>query len=73
MLIRTVTGSRFDHVALILKFDNLNDVFLVEATGNRGVSYNKWEFLRKHIGPGKFYSKLSYRRVTTKHDNSEQL
>ena len=73
MLIRTVTGSQFDHVAIILRYRGAKDVYLVEATGNQGVSYNKWEFLRDHIGPGKFYAKLSYRSVKTQHDSSEKL
>jgi hypothetical protein len=73
MLIRTVTGSQFDHVALLLKFDHIDDVYLVEAVGNRGVSYNKWEYLREHIGKGKFYSKLSYRKVLTANDASKKL
>lgn len=73
MLIRTVTGSQFDHVAIILRFEGVKEVYLVEATGNRGVSYNRWEFLRDHIGPGKFYAKLSYRSVKTAHDSAEAL
>ena len=67
MLIRTFTQSEFDHVAMILKFAGQDEVYLVEATGNRGVSYNKWSNIRKHIGPGKFYAKLSYRKC--KHDS----
>ena len=66
MLIRTFTSSEFDHVAMILKFSGQDEVYLVEATGNRGVSYNKWSNIREHIGPDKFYAKLSYRKV--KHD-----
>lgn len=58
---------------MILKFDHTSDVYLVEATGNRGVSYNKWDYLRDHIGPGKFFCKLSYRKVTTVNENTEKL
>jgi hypothetical protein len=63
MLIRTLTGSEFDHVAMILRFDSQDDVYIVEATGNNGVTYNKWSNIRDHIGPGKFYAKLVYRQV----------
>jgi hypothetical protein len=50
-LTRTVTASHFDHVAMVLKFQNdPNEVFMVEATGNMGVSLNRWDYLREHIG-----------------------
>ena len=55
-LTRTFTNSYFDHVAMILKFENdENEIFLVEATGNYGVSLNKWKNLRVNVGNDKFY------------------
>lgn len=61
---RTFTGSHFDHVAMVLKFETCpNEVFLVEATGNNGVSLNRWQYLRSHIGKGKFYEKLVLRHI----------
>jgi len=61
-LIRAVTFSEYDHVAMILKFDQEPDeVYFIEATGNRGVVLNKWTYLKPHIGNGKFYEKLVYR------------
>jgi len=64
MVTRTFTGSHFDHVAMVLKFESAPDeVFLVEATGNMGVSLNRWIYLRPHIGHGKFYEKLIYRHI----------
>lgn len=49
---------------MILKFESdPNEVYLVEATGNYGVSLNRWSLLQEHIGPGKFYKKLIYRHV----------
>lgn len=64
LLTRTVTASHFDHVAMVLKFANdPNEVFMVEATGNMGVSLNRWDYLREHVGAGKFYEKLVFRHV----------
>ena len=61
---RGFTASHFDHVAMCLKFESAADeVFLVEATGNMGVSLNRWEYLKPHIGHDKFYDKLVYRHV----------
>lgn len=61
---RTVTNSHFDHVAMVLKFESVPDeVFLVEATGTQGVSLNRWQYLRSHIGYDQFYSKLVFRHI----------
>lgn len=65
MIIRTVTNSEFDHVAMIIRINDDPEVYFVEATGNRGVTYNKWSNIRNHIGPDKFYAKLSWRKVET--------
>lgn len=65
LLTRTVTASHFDHVAMVLKFSNEpNEIFMVEATGNMGVSLNRWDILREHIGKGKFYEKIIHRHIT---------
>ena len=46
-LTRTLTGSQFDHIAMLLKFESdENEVYLLEATGNRGVSLQKWSIIR---------------------------
>ena len=61
---RTFTASHFDHVAMVLKFETDQDeVYLVESVGNLGVSLNRWQFLREHIGEGKFYQKLVLRHI----------
>jgi hypothetical protein len=40
---RTATQSNFDHIAMILKFESDSDeIYLIEATANRGVSLTKW-------------------------------
>lgn len=49
---------------MILKFESApDDVYFVEATGNMGVSLNKWQYLKPHIGHDKFYEKLVIRHV----------
>ena len=64
LVTRALTLSHFDHVAMVLKFESDQDeVFLVEATGNMGVSLNRWDFLREHVGKDKFYDKLVFRHV----------
>ena len=74
MLIRTFTKSEFDHVAMIIRTSgDPDEVYLVEAVGNKGVSYNKWSNIRNHIGTGKFYAKLSYRRTKSDHDLTYNL
>jgi len=57
MLTRTVTGSEFDHVAMVLKFESDPDeIFLFESTTGKGVSIIKWSSIHDDIGPGnKFY------------------
>lgn len=73
MIIRTVTNSEFDHVAMIIRLQNDPEVYFVEATGNRGVTYNKWSNVRAHIGPDKFYAKLSWRKVENKRETTTNL
>ena len=64
LLTRTFTDSEFDHVAMVLKFEATPDeVFLVEATGNMGVALNRWQFLKPHVGAGKFYDRLVHRHI----------
>ena len=61
---RAVSRSYFDHVAMVLKFEtDPDEVYLVEATGNLGVSLNKWTYLREHVGEGKFYKKMIMRHI----------
>jgi hypothetical protein len=68
-LTRSFTWSKYDHVAMILKFESHpNEIFIVEATGNTGVSINKWSSLRKHIGVNKFYQKCVYRHLVLVRD-----
>jgi hypothetical protein len=69
-LTRAFTNSQFDHVAMILKFENEEDeIFLVEATGNYGVSLNKWGNLRANVGNDKFYRRIIYRKIDFERDD----
>jgi hypothetical protein len=57
---------------MVLKFASEPDeVFLVEATGNMGVSLNRWHFLKEHVGKGKFYEKLVFRHID--YDRGEKM
>lgn len=63
-VIRTFTGSQFDHVAMILKFETDEDeIYYVEASGNMGVALNKWSSIRKHVGHKKFYERVIFRHI----------
>ena len=53
---RTLTGSQFDHVAMVLKFESdENELYLLESVGEKGVSLNKWTLLRDFVGKNEFY------------------
>ena len=44
---RAYSKSPFDHVAMVLKFDNdSRETYLLEAASNTGVCINKWSFLK---------------------------
>lgn len=71
-MIRTFTGSQFDHIALLLKFETDEDeIFIVDASGNLGVSLNKWSSLKTHIGPNKFYERAVFRHIDF--DRNDQM
>ena len=60
---RAVTFSEFDHVAIVLRLADETDVHFIEATGGPGVTLNRWDNIKKHIGEDKFYNKIVYRKV----------
>ena len=68
---RALTFSEFDHVAIVLRLADENDVHFIEATGGPGVTVNKWGNIKKHVGEGKFYNKIVYRHVN--YDDNEPL
>jgi hypothetical protein len=54
---------------MVLKFgSDENEVFLVEATGKRGVHLKKFSSIIPHIG--KFYEKVAWRKINTKRGNN---
>lgn len=68
--IRGFTNGSFDHVAMVLKFENEpNEVFMIDATANRGVALNKWSYIRDNCGSGKFYSHVVFRHVNINRTN----
>jgi hypothetical protein len=58
---RSFTRSQFDHVALLLKYQN-GEIVLLEATGKQGVGLSRWRTFKKnnwHL----LYSKMVYRKL----------
>ena len=67
---RTLFGSQFDHVAMILKFQgDTKNVFFVEAVGNEGVTLSTWNSTRAYIGAKQFYNRLIFRHIDYSRDN----
>ena len=61
-IIRTYSGSEFDHAAMILKFGNEpEDVFFIEATSNQGVALKRYSAMKHAIGG--FYKKIVLRHL----------
>ena len=61
--LRALTWSEYDHIALVLKYGGDTNIYLYEAVGDIGVRINTWQMLRQQVGPGKFYSHVTYRHV----------
>eukprot|EP00405_Crypthecodinium_cohnii_P010772 CAMPEP_0206426078 /NCGR_PEP_ID=MMETSP0324_2-20121206/4165_1 /ASSEMBLY_ACC=CAM_ASM_000836 /TAXON_ID=2866 /ORGANISM="Crypthecodinium cohnii, Strain Seligo" /LENGTH=520 /DNA_ID=CAMNT_0053890967 /DNA_START=82 /DNA_END=1641 /DNA_ORIENTATION=- len=61
-LIRTASGGRFDHVALLLRLDG-GRIGLLEATGNQGVGLCSWD---EFVGNEwyQIYPEIALRRVS---------
>ena len=47
---RALTWSEFDHVGLVIRLDDWDDVHIIEATGGPGVQLNRWGNLKNHVG-----------------------
>ena len=62
------TGGHFSHVAFLYKDPNdLTDIVYYEAVSD-GVGHTWWSECREHVGPGKFYEKVCFRKLTIKRD-----
>ena len=64
-LTQGVTGSQFDHVAMILKFEDDDEVYLIDATLN-GVDITSWTQLS--INKNDQYSKIVWRKLKIERD-----
>ena len=63
-------STDFDHVALIIKSDGIDDdIFLLEAV-NTGVRLIRWKNISEYIGheEDKFFSEVFYRKVNIQRD-----
>jgi hypothetical protein len=61
---RALTYSHFDHIALVLRFgDTLNDLYILEAVGDRGVRMASWLNLRYELKIGGFFEKIVTRKL----------
>ena len=61
---RTLTNSKFDHVAMVLKLEtDPDEVYFVEAVGELGVCMSSWSNYRVHVGKDKFYKRFVFRHV----------
>ena len=66
---RGITASEFDHVAVVIRLNNNEDVHFLEATGGPGVSINSWSNLKQYVGQGQFYERIVFRHVNFKRKN----
>jgi hypothetical protein len=44
-MIRSVTGSKFDHVGILIKVHDTNEVILFESLSGKGVCKWNWKYL----------------------------
>lgn len=60
---RKMTASKFDHVAMVLKFDHEEEeLFLIDAT-SQGVTVSRWSDFRLMVDD--YYHHLFYRKLNT--------
>ena len=61
-VIRTYSGSEYDHAAMVLKFGaEPQEVFFMEATGNIGVGLKRFSGMKQALGS--FYKKIVIRHL----------
>ena len=61
---RTYTASHFDHVQMILRYgDNVRDLYILEAVGDRGVRMTTWANIRSELYAGGFFDKIVTRKL----------
>jgi len=61
---RALTNSHYDHVAIILRFgDQVRDLYILEAVGDRGVRITSWINLRSELYVNGFFEKIATRKL----------
>ncbi|CAD8180851.1 unnamed protein product [Paramecium octaurelia] len=64
---RAITGDNFDHVALLLRYNN-GELFLFEAMGQTGVNLLSWDAFMKNNWHS-LYSQMVYRQLEVNRSN----
>ena len=61
-LVRLYSKSEWDHAAMVIKFGSQpKEVFILESTGDMGVSIKNFAEIIPHIGD--FYTKVALRHI----------
>ena len=70
-IIRTMTGSRYDHVGMLIKYQKSGEVFLFESLTGVGVQRWSWQHYQQQNYWRQNYSKIVYRRLLGVERNQE--
>ena len=62
-LLQTVSGSKYDHVAALIKYPNSGQVVIFESLQGRGVCKWDWQTLINNNYWQQNYSRIVYRRL----------
>ena len=62
-LIRGVTGSKYDHVGMLVKYQKSGQVLLFESLTGKGVSRWDWQEYHRNDYWKQNYTKIVYRRL----------
>lgn len=66
-LTRKLTHSEYDHVAMVLTFEDDSNIYLLEATAD-GVHVIRWNDLKRF--KDEIYSKIVWRRLDVERDEA---
>lgn len=62
-IIRGITGSKYDHVGMLVKYAKTGQVLVFESLNGKGVSRWDWQEHQRSDYWRKNYSKIVYRRL----------
>ena len=62
-LIRSLTGSKFDHVGILIKANHSNSVILFESLSGKGVCKWNWKYLSETGYWSKTVKRIVYRKL----------